>query len=150
MAMEPSEANPSGHLLMKVDKYIPTGMYGFLTGEDLRLYFHLEVFDPGPYGGQEPVPPVVGEVVEAHLPADGSNRAKRVNRIKEPLSIEACVDWFDDIMGYGFAKCANQNKYYLHRSEILEGRLPVAGRRVSFYVPNGSNRACHIRVESSL
>ena len=148
--MVPSDPIPSEHRLMRVDKYIPSGMYGFLTGENLRLYFHLEVFDPGPYGGNVPVPPVVGETVEAHLPADGSNRAKRVNRIKEPLSIQAQVDWFDAALGYGFAKCANQTMYYLHRSEVLDARLPVAGRRVSFFVPSGSNRACHIRVESSL
>ena len=131
---------------MVIEKYIPERLYGFVTNGEVRLYFHLAAFDPGPYLGQTPVPPVIGESVEVHR-ADEGNKALSVSRINSPLEIEGLVDWFDEVKGYGFAS-TDEGNFYMHRSEVLGGRLPVSGRRVFFYVSEGNKRACHIRVES--
>ena len=71
------------------------------------------------------------------------------------MYLQGVVDWFDEPKGYGFVKSDAGETYYMHRSEVLEGRLPIGGRRVSFYVQSVSwdssgdkNRACHITVES--
>lgn len=132
---------------MIIEKYIPDRLFGFVSDGDLRLYFHVASFDPGPYVGESPVPPVIGEAVDVATVETG-NKALRVTRITPPVPYEGVVDWFDVGRGYGYAntECGN---FYLHRSEVQGGRLPVSGRRVHFYVAENNKRACHIRVESS-
>lgn len=134
---------------MVVDKYIPAGMYGFVRNDDCRLYFHVAQFDPGSYTGEEPVPPIIGEEVEVEAEGGESNKARRVSRLHDPVCLKGVVDWFDEPKGYGFIAGECGGTFYLHRSEVRGGRLPIAGRRVSFYV-KGQNRACHITVESQV
>lgn len=145
-SMRPVEETSEG-LLMVIDKYIPAGMYGFVRNENLRLYFHLEQFDPGSYAGDSPVPPIIGESVEVLAIGGESNKARRVSRLQEPVGLVGVVDWFDEPKGYGFILSDCGKSFYLHRSEVQDGRLPIAGRRVSFYAER-QNRACHITVES--
>ena len=132
---------------MIVDKYIPSGMYGFVTDGENRLFFHLAAFDPGAYEGDSPVPPVIGEAVEVE--AGEGNKACRVCRVDLPTQILGVVDWFDTTKGYGFIRDEQGTSFYLHRSEVLEGKLPLDGHRVSFYVGSDSQRACHVSVERS-
>jgi cold shock CspA family protein len=131
---------------MTIDKYIPSGMFGFVTDGSSRLFFHLACFDPGAYEGEAPVPPVIGEEVEVEV-GEG-NKAERVSRLETPTLLQGVVDWFDIGKGYGFILSKHGKPYYLHRSEVREGKLPLPGRRVSFYVGSENRRACHVTVES--
>lgn len=132
---------------MVVEKYVPDGLYGFLSDSDQSgLFFHLSVFDPGAYIGEAPVPPIVGEAVEVSL-TDG--RVSQCNRIHTPVQISGEIDWFSDEKGYGFIT-GPEEQYFLHRAEVLGGRLPLKGRRVSFYVTEQERkplRACYVTVE---
>jgi len=129
-----------------IQMYTPKGLYGFLSnpdGED--IYFHLSVFDPGPYHGTAPIPPIVGESVEIVMEG---GKLLQCNRIVTPSVKTGVVDWFDPNKGYGFISFEGQ-QVFLHRSEVLEGRLPLQGRRVSFYMSDCAEepkRACHISV----
>ena len=131
-----------------VQMYTPKGLYGFLfnpNGKD--IYFHLSVFDPGSYVGEAPTPPIIGERVEVVL---DQGKVVQCSRIDAPIERFGVVDWFDAEKGYGFAVC-EERQVFLHRSEVQEGRLPLKGRRVSFYMcENGeeSVRACHVSVLS--
>jgi cold shock CspA family protein len=129
---------------MTVDKYIPEGMYGFVTDGDQRLFFHLENFDPGPYEGAHPVPPVAGEDVDVELVGE-DNKVERVHRLDTPARVDGVVDWFDSAKGYGFALGTDGRTYFLHRSEVLGGRLPLPGRGVRFYTTD-KRRACFVEM----
>ena len=104
--------------------------------------------------GQTAPPPVLGEPVQVTVvdsPATGEGqapRAQKVERIHAPLPVEGCVDTFDAHRGFGFVKGTNGTSYHLHRSEMVDGRLPQPGQRVMFYagVRQGRPRACHARV----
>ena len=143
--------------LLKVKKYFPDGLYGFVEGADGGdIYFHLSAFDPGAYVGDAPVPPVVNEMVEVSVNEHGT--ADRVERAKSPEHVRGEVDWFNEHLGYGFIYSGDE-RFYLHRTEVLDGRLPLKGRAVSFFVaesePNPMStdsgatlrRACYVRVE---
>jgi cold shock CspA family protein len=130
---------------MTVDKYFPEGLYGFVTNGDRRLFFHLKDFDPGPYTGESPVPPVSGEDVDVEA-AYSSDSADSVQRVEDPLEFRGSVDWFDAAKGYGFILGADGLAYYLHRSEVLDGRLPLPGLGVRFYT-SSKRRACFVQVE---
>ena len=130
---------------MTVDKYIPSGLYGFVTDGRRRLFFHLKDFDPGTYTGESPVPPVSGEEVEVEVRGDDKS-ASKVQRLEEPSEMNGAVDWFDTVKGYGFILGLDGSTYYLHRSEVLDGRLPLPGRRVRFYT-SSKRRACFVKVE---
>lgn len=130
-----------------IQMYTPKGLYGFLAnpdGED--LYFHLSVFDPGAYIGEYPVPPIVGERVEAIVEGE---KVLQCNRLNTPTEQFGVVKWFDADKGYGFVQ-REDKEIFLHRSEVLNGRLPIKGRRVSFYMSENaeapSTRACHVSV----
>lgn len=129
-----------------IQMYTPKGLYGFLSnpdGED--LYFHLSAFDPGSYVGDAPVPPIIGEQVEAVVE---NGKVIQCNRLDTPELKTGVVDWFDSDKGYGFI-AHDGAQIFLHRSEVLEGRLPLKGRRVSFYVSDKTNkqkRACYVSV----
>ncbi len=138
----------STDMQMIVEKYVPSGLYGFLSDTDQNgLFFHLSVFDPGAYVGDAPVPPIVGETVEVSL-SDG--KVSQCNRLHTPTHILGEIDWFSEDKGYGFIAGPNE-QYFLHRTEMLDGKLPLPGRRVSFYVTEQERkplRACYVTVES--
>lgn len=131
-----------------IQMYTPKGLYGFLSNPDGKdIYFHLSVFDPGSYVGDSPVPPIIGELVDTFI-EDG--RVIQCCRVETPILREGVVQWFDSDKGYGFIDFGGE-QVFLHRSEVLHGRLPLKGRRVSFYITGiGESplRACHISVLS--
>jgi len=45
---------------------------------------------------------------------------------------------------------SDEVSYYLHRSEVESGRLPVEGQQVYFYggFKNNRPRACHVQIGS--
>lgn len=141
---------------MRVALYAPDRLYGFCEGgEGERVFFHLEAFITGRWPGlQESPPPILGEEVQVEYdPEKGSTngkapRAKRVLRISHPIYLKGTVDSFSSDTGWGFAKGQDGVSYYLHRSEVLNGRLPLPGQEVSFYggFKKGRPRACHVRV----
>jgi len=130
---------------MTVDKYFPEELYGFVTNGARRLFFHIKDFDAGPYTGESPVPPVSGEDVDVEA-GYSSETADSVQRLLDPPEIRGSVDWFDATKGYGFIQGVDGLSYYLHRSEVLDGRLPLPGLGVRFYT-SSKRRACFVQVE---
>jgi len=154
---------------MRVFKYIPMKMYGFCQDTSgFEVFFHLAAFHPGPsvevvhcstcasapsclLTGDAP-PPILGEPVEVNYdPHDSGTKAPRasqVSRLVVPTMIVGMVESFDTQRRYGFIKGSNGTSYHLHESEVIDGRLPMAGRQVVFYpgIREGRPRACHIRV----
>lgn len=154
---------------LQVQKYLPMRMYGFLaSGTSPQYFFHLRVFRPGtPLATSEacrscqhdpcawlkvPPPPIIGETVEATLETDPEHpenfRASRVDRIIQPIPLAGTVDTFDAPRGYGFLRGSDGRTYYLHRSEVVEGRIPLVGQAVRFFVAEQRDkaRACHIKI----
>jgi len=154
---------------MRVLKYIPNRMFGFLTEDDVtQVFFHLRAFRPGNLPtnfpncprcnpqpcdwASSPPPPIAEEFVEAVLESDPThpehNRAKEVWRVTIPLPQAGLVETFDAHRGWGFIRGDDGRVYYLHRSEITEGRIPIVGQRVMFYTAKQEDkaRACHVKV----
>jgi len=150
---------------MTVGKYIPDQMYGFLHFEGLEVFFHLRVFRPEtgwvksprciqckhgicPWADSPP-PPILGEMVEVEIDTDSEKlRAKKVLRKTAPLAVHGIVDTFDATRGYGFVKDLQGNSYHLHRSEVTEGRIPLAGQDIMFYagIRQDKPRACYVKI----
>ena len=145
-------------VVMQVVMYTPAKMYGFcnLSDEDPaeKVFFHAGVFEAGQWPGLEerPPPPLTGEEVlvevQAGPHADKSPRAIRVVRLHEPKPLTGIVDTFNPDSGWGFVQASDGQSYYLHRSEVEEGRLPLVGQAVSFYAGSkrGRPRACYVRL----
>lgn len=156
---------------MNVHKYIPDKLYGFCVDrEGNQAFFHLGVFHPGsdvnisqvckdcPTGGectwlQSPPPPVLGEKVEVEIDLTSTRegkapRASKVVRLNSPKVCTGKVCTFDAVRGFGFVDDRSGVSYHLHRSEILDGKIPLTGQRVVFYagVRQGRPRACHVKV----
>lgn len=157
-------------LRMRVHKYIPDKLYGFaidpVSGQ--QVFFHLGSFVPGdsPHGRRcsacppegcswatTPTPPVLGEPVEVTFNMDKVHegqqpRAEKVVRQTPPLAMSGTVEVYETHRGFGFIKGDDGNSYHLHRSEVMEDRLPVVGQRVMFYsgVRQSRPRACHVRI----
>lgn len=138
--------------IMRVDKYLPTKLYGFVCDDQgSQVFFHLGSFQsPFP---QEPFPPpVLGETVEVvvfpNTQNDKAPKAKTVVRSAPAAVVEGVVDTFDHRTGYGFIDGDDKVDYYLHVSEVKYGRLPMRGQRVRFYAgfKSGRPRACHIEI----
>jgi len=135
---------------LTVAKYFPDRLYGFLRQADgSEAFFHLGDFSVGAV--DEP-PPVIGEEVEAEIEARDGERAPKavkVSRLLPPKLIQGKVDTFSEQKGWGFALSNEGKSYYLHRSEVLGGKLPMAGQRVRFYggFKNGRLRACYVTIE---
>jgi cold shock CspA family protein len=138
---------------MTVHKYIPDRMYGFvIDDEDKQYFFHLGAFSPGDYTNP-PTPPILGETVFVDIsdkpPEEGqAPRANRVTRLVAPELVHGTVQRFDTDVGYGSIIGDNRVTYYLHQSEVLNGRLPLANKQVVFYAGVRQNRprACYIQV----
>jgi cold shock CspA family protein len=154
---------------MRVLKYIPSRMFGFLTEDGIQqVFFHLRTFRPGavplnfpPCSGcslqtcdwaSSAPPPIAGEMVDAIMESDPAHlnqtRAREVWRVDQPTPQSGCVETFDAHRGWGFIRGGDNHVYYLHRSEITEGRIPIIGQRVMFYVAQQQDkaRACHVKV----
>lgn len=145
-------------MLMRVVMYSAARLYGFASpeGSEEEVFFHLESFHHGEFTTTEPgPPPIVGEMVEVeYIPGSGRGggapRASRVVRAEPPEALVGTVESFDERKGWGFIKADNGQDFYLHRSEVEGGRLPLPGRRVSFFrgFRQGRPRACHVRLET--
>ncbi len=154
---------------MRVIKYIPDKLYGFCgDDEGFEVFFHLATFQPGtsvdvahcpnchgqPRCGlpEDPPPPILGEWVQvesaAGTPGGRAPRADLVVREVTPRMIVGVVESFDTQRRYGFVMGSDQISYHLHESEVIDGRLPIAGRKIVFFPGQreGRPRACHVKV----
>ena len=120
-------------------------MYGFIKSGSLTSFFHLSQFKGSP------PEPIVGEPVEFLLGANkkGQCFCANITRLSEPRERKGYVFFFDSAKGYGKILAEDGTPYFLHRSEMVEGRLPSKGSRVSFYggALKGENRAVYIHLE---
>ena len=158
---------------MRVKKYIPAKLYGFLEEPetDRGAFFHLGTFQPGDGWDEHPQcsvcprqegcswstsppPPILGEMVHVDVdfdqetPGDKVPRARKVERISNPTLVKGAVETFDAHRGYGFVLGDDGESYHLHRSELVEDRIPRAGQMVMFHagVRMDWPRACHAKV----
>lgn len=149
---------------MRVQKYLPNRLFGFAGVGDAQVFFHLGIFQPGREHPPRcskcegcswavtPPPPVLGEEVDVTFePTPGTTRAPsatRVVRVTPPVVTEGRVEVFDAQRGYGFIAGKDGQSHYLHASEVLEGKTPVIGTTVRFFVGTrqGKPRACHVRI----
>lgn len=99
-----------------------------------------------------PAPPILGEEVDVEVdlpdePGDKAPRAERVTRVHPPLPLQGVVDNFDPFKGFGFV-VVDDVSYHLHRSEMIDGKIPLVGQRVSFYGGTRQDRprAVHVQV----
>ena len=142
---------------MKIRKYLPDKMYGFASSEEGNIFFHLSVFkSPIESIDVPPPPPVVGEeidvILETPLGQDLTPRATRVQRIQKMVQMEGTVEFFNSKRGYGKITTPNGDEYFLHRSEVKDGKMPLAGHQVHFFAINLGHqtkpRACHVDIRS--
>jgi len=157
------------HSRMRVLKYIPEKLYGFLRDDSgFEVFFHLATFQSGsdveiarcegcpgsPRCGitGDPPPPILGELVDVEYPAGEPGgkapRADRVERVTAPVMLVGEVESFDTQRRYGFIMGSDRVSYHLHESEVVDGRLPISGKRVIFFpgLREGRPRACHVQV----
>lgn len=136
--------------------YSSSKLYGFCETGAVRVFFHLQVFRPGHWpnlGGELGPPPISGEAVDVEYGKSGTDasrapRASEVVRVDPPLQVGGIVESFHTDNGWGFTRGDDGESYYLHRSEVEDGRLPLAGMRVLFFCgsKNGRPRACFVQV----
>lgn len=152
---------------MRVSKYIPDKLYGFAIDESgFEVFFHLGVFRPGEGSAQVPAgccscnlpcearilpPPIIGEPVTVTYEQGDAGRAPRASRVDRITPVEVRtgrVESLDPQRGFGFIKGDDGESYYLHRSEIADGHLPLSGQQVVFCagIRQGRPRACHVRM----
>jgi len=140
--------------VMRVTMFSPSRMYGFAESDDARVFFHLEAFVTGPsVDGDIPPPPVVGEEVMVDYVTDSGSsdkapRARVVERREPQTRIQGVVETFNTDRGWGFAKGDDGESYYLHRSDVEDGRLPIEGQTIQFFggFKKGRPRACYVQV----
>jgi len=148
--MQPSSKDTARE--MRVEKYMPSKLYGFVSGDDgQQAFFHLGAFT-SPFRQEPFPPPIIGERVlvetQPHTYGDKAPKAKSVVRMDPAVFVEGTVDTFDHRTGYGFIDGIDGVAYYLHVSEVQHGRLPMRGQRVRFYkgFKAGRSRACHVEI----
>ena len=153
-----------------VIKYIPEKLYGFAaeTQTGQQVFFHLGVFRPGvmTLSAENPPcrsgvcvwpevspPPILGEPVRVSiLPNQKSTgrapKANLVERLRSPMPIAGIVETFDSSRGFGFIQGSDETMYHLHKSEVLEGRIPLSSQMVIFFpgIRQDRPRACHVKV----
>ncbi len=137
---------------MRVALYSPDRMYGFAEGEGQRVFFHVESFVYGKWQSvEQPPPPIIGEEVLVEFgektDPDKAPRATSVERTSPPLFLRGVVESFNVVKGWGFAKGTDGDSYFLHRSEVMEGKVPLPGQEVTFYrgYKKGRPRACYVK-----
>jgi cold shock CspA family protein len=141
---------------MRVLKYLPDRLYGFVEGASgPQVFFHLGSFCPGSVeeGLESPPPPVLGEEVLVTYPELTSEnlttapRATRVERVTPQVPLEGTVRTMDATRGFGFLEGSDGQTYHLHRSEVVDGLLPLFNQTLVFYpgTRHGKPRACHVR-----
>ena len=81
-------------------------------------------------------------------PGGKAPRADRVERVTAPVMLVGEVESFDTQRRYGFIMGSDRVSYHLHESEVVDGRLPISGKRVIFFpgLREGRPRACHVQV----
>lgn len=119
--------------------------YGFCSGEHYdKVFFRVEDFHK--QHSSEPQP-ILGEKVLVTKIKEVGNSPKSfcVQRIITPIQVDAVVQSFDSIKGWGFANCY-LGTYFIHKSDFLESFIPVIGSTVNFYAgkKKGKNRGCYI------
>ena len=155
-------------------KYIPEKLYGFAVDPvtDQQVFFHLGAFRPGVLNlpGKPPPcrqalctwpevapAPILGEPVRLSLaspssgtmqPENQAPKATLVERLTSPTPLSGTVETFDASRGFGFIQGSDGTTYHLHKSEVLDGRVPLPGQAVVFFagIRQGKPRACHVRV----
>lgn len=137
---------------MQVRKFLIRYMYGFLESEELpEVFFHLGVFHPLDCSA-DPVPPLPGEWVDVEVDLDKASenrapRATKVQRLTPPARLAGVVENFNHKAGYGFVRSGGES-FFLHKSEIRDGKTPVVGDSVNFFVgkKSGNSRACYVSI----
>ena len=135
---------------MQVDKYLPDKLYGFTALDGDQIYFHVAVFD---YSGWTAPAPIVGEPVDVEYDPTSARegkvaRATKVTRVQEPKLCQGIVDSFDGDRGWGFViPSAGGPHVFLHRSEVMHGRLPMSGQSVRYYEGQRGDRLRAVYVE---
>jgi cold shock CspA family protein len=135
---------------MRVLKYVPAKLYGFVQGaECVEFFFHIRAFKWGDFITHPP--PIIGEEVDVEFDVDAQHhgqapKARTVFRVNEPRASYGVVDEFHEGRGYGFIRTSDGRSHYLHRSEMTDGRLPLAGMEVTFFegFRQGRTRACYV------
>jgi cold shock CspA family protein len=129
-----------------INRYLSEKRYGFITPDEgsEQVFFHQTVFETGVEGP----PPITGEPVE--FAVGDTTRATTVHRMVVPVHHTGTVRSYDPVKGYGFIQTMN-GQYYLHKSEVIGGVIPVVGSKVDFYtsgnpIPGKSLRACYVSV----
>ncbi len=140
---------------MRVVKYVPARLYGFVQGDDsVEFFFHIRAFKWGDFRTNPP--PIVGEEVDVDYEVDGPHhgqapKARAVFRINDPRASYGVVEEFHEAQGYGFIRTDDGRSHYLHRSEMTDGSLPLAGMEVTFFegFRRGRLRACYVTLVSN-
>jgi cold shock CspA family protein len=128
----------------KVNKYIPSKMYGFVLLEGNNYFFHLSRFKGSP------PEPLVGENVACEIdPSSEGNFCLEVVRLESPEQLSGVVVSFDLSRGFGKIEGEDHSFYFLHRCEMIEGRIPSKGSHVSFYKGSRgkNNRALYVKIK---
>jgi len=151
-----------------VYRYYPEKLYGFCQSKAGEFFFHLSSFQLGEDVGvcrcttcpgepwcqvdTHPPPPILGELVTATgvmvRGETGAPRAIKVARLETPHMLTGVVEIFLTQKRYGFIRGSDGVEYHLHDSEVLDGRLPLKGSKVTFFPGQREDRprACHVRV----
>lgn len=127
-------------------------MYGFASDDEYNVFFHIHVFSVGEFSK---APPIVGEPVEVIFNPQTSGKAappaQAVSRLEEPKSYFGTVDSFRASTGYGFIRTEDDQTFFLHRTQMMDGRFPQIGMKVHFYAGDfdGRLRAYHVTLLES-
>ena len=138
---------------MIVRKYLPEKLYGFASSKEGDAFFHLSAFKH-PESLEVPPPPIIGESVDVVLSdplVQGITlKAQKVIRLTHFHKLKGSVLFFNAKVGFGKIQ-SKGGEYFLHRSEVQKGKLPMRGDLVSFFavdhVGSGRPRACHVEIE---
>jgi len=75
-------------------------------------------------------------------------RATQVQRRVQPLKLEGRVKSFESAKGWGFLLGEDGIECFLHRSDVIDGKIPIRGQRVVYYrgTKLGKPRAFYVEV----
>jgi len=132
----------------RVTMYATAKHYGFVeTVSGGQVFFLRADFNDAQ------IPPITGEQVEVVYDPERPTskgkhpRANAVLRQDRPEKISARVEFFNQDRGYGFASDGDTS-YYVHWSDVLDGRQPAPGQVIQFYPGErrGRPRAFYVEV----